>query len=69
MADFTDRLTGTDCDLRILKDVKAAKETCTQGNTSIYENIPHPKSYIIDGHICVRLKDILKQSLALGVEK
>ena len=35
---------------------------------SIYENIPHPTSHIVDGHICVRIKDILNQSLALGVE-
>ena len=36
--------------------------------TSIYENIPHPTSHIVYGNICVRTKDILKQSLALGVE-
>ena len=68
VGDLTDKGAGNDNDLRIPNDAKTARQICTQGKYSIYENIPHPTSHIVDGHICVRIKDILKQSLALGVE-
>jgi hypothetical protein len=53
---------------KLQKHTKTAKEIYRQGRNSVFENIPHPTSRIVDGHDYVRIKDILKQSLDLDVE-
>ena len=61
-------MTGIESDLRIPIDAKEAKKICTRGKNSIIESIPHPKAHIVDGRVCVRIRNILKQTLALGVK-
>ena len=59
---------GIKSDLRIPRDYNKAREICTKGKFSMYDNLPHRETHLVDGHVCVRIKDILKQTLALGVD-
>ena len=67
--DLVDRST-TDIEsyLLIPRVYNKARESCTDGKFSIYDNIPHPETHLVDGHVCVCIKDILKQTMALGVD-
>ena len=48
--------------------LKRPKRFVPKTRKSIIKHIPHLKSHIVDGRVCVRIRNILKQTLALGVK-
>ena len=55
-------------ELSIPRDYNKARECFTEEKISTYDNVLHPEAHPVDGHVCVLIKEILKQTLALGVD-
>ena len=50
--------------IEIPRDRKSGNQILLEGSSSVMGNIPCPSTEIVDGHVCIRIKDVLAHHLA-----